>query len=104
MAWYFIYGKMPAHQVDHINGDKADNRAANLRGATNAQNQANRGKNKNNTSGYKGVSWRSDSNKWSAQISCGGKKIKLGSYTDINDATAAYKAAAEHLFGAYASS
>lgn len=104
VAWYFIHGSLPRYQVDHINGIKSDNRAANLRHATNAQNQANRGKNKNNTSGHKGVTWRKDCRKWRAHIGKGGKKYCLGTFDRIEDAIAAHARGSREMFGEFSSS
>jgi hypothetical protein len=78
LAWAHFYGEWPANQIDHINGDRQDNRIANLREATNAQNAQNMGIKKSNTSGVPGVSWHDRAGKWSAQITIGGKKRHLG--------------------------
>ena len=56
------------------NGDRFDNRIANLRLATNGQNQANRPKPTRNTSGYKGVSWDKRARRWKTEICCRGSK------------------------------
>lgn len=87
---------------DHINQNTLDNRRCNLRIATIQQNMCNRGKNRNNTSGYKGVMWRSDISKWRAQIRVDRKLISLGSFSTAEDAHAAYCAAADRLHGDFA--
>src|SRR5437879_12879405 len=67
LAFYLQTGRWPKY-VDHINGNKLDNRWCNLREATMAQNKANEGLRSSNTSGWKGVSWHKKAKKWSAQI------------------------------------
>lgn len=93
---------MNAQYIDHINGDKLDNRRANLRPCTNQQNQMNRGANKNNTSGYKGVAYDKRRSKYSAQIRYNRKLIWLGYYPTAEDAYGAYKAKAAELFKEFA--
>jgi len=81
--------------VDHINGNGLDNRIANLRLATYAQNSRNRSKIKRACSSrYKGVWYSRKLNKWRAQICYGGVKEHLGYYRDERDAARAYDAAA----------
>lgn len=77
--------------TDHINRNKLDNRKANLRSVTGSQNGINRGLNKNNTSGYKGVYWRKDVGRWAARLKVNYKNIYLGNYNKLNDAIAARK-------------
>jgi len=89
-------------QVDHIDGDGLNNTRDNLRLATSAQNSANRGKQSNNTSGFKGVSWNKPRGKWRAQIRVGGNQIHLGMFTSKDEAHAAYCEAAEEYFGEFA--
>jgi hypothetical protein len=93
LAWLYVYGAWPREYIDHINRDTADNRIANLREATPAENQQNRDTNKNNTSGYLGVSWRKDCSRWAAKIMVDGKHHRLGLFKDLADAVAARKAA-----------
>jgi hypothetical protein len=83
------HGRWPDDQVDHKNRNHAANQIDNLREATNALNQQNRGLNRNNTSGFKGVSWDKRKRKWLAQIMVDGRTIRLGYFTDILDAIAA---------------
>lgn len=89
-------------QVDHINGNKLDNRRSNLRLCNNSQNQMNKGLQSNNTSGYKGVTWRKDVNKWRAQIFFGGKNFVLGNFENKKDAAKAYNQKALELHGEFA--
>lgn len=79
--------------VDHINGNPLDNRRKNLRLCTMSQNLSNRPRQKNNTSGYKGV--YSHQGKWVAEVKCKGKKFYLGIFDDKNSAALAYNVAAK---------
>ena len=88
--------------IDHINNKPLDNRKANLRLCTNAQNQMNRGKQSNNTSGYKGVSWEKRQKKWRACIEVAGKAISIGYFKDKLQAHEAYKEAAKKYHGEFA--
>lgn len=88
--------------IDHINGDKLDNRRENLRVCNDSQNQANIGIRKNNTTGYKGVSYNKRRNNYMATIRVNGNKKYLGSYTNPKDAAVAYNLAAVKYFGEFA--
>ena len=101
LVWLYMYGEFPKGHLDHINGIRTDNRLCNLREATRAQNSFNRGRNKNNTSGYKGV--RSDNrfNNWVARIGINGKDIYLGSFDSPEEASEAYQAAASKYHGEF---
>lgn len=88
--------------VDHISGDTLDNRKENLRIVNNQQNSFNKGPNKNNTSGYKGVGWAKDKRKWKATICKDSKDIHLGFYPTIEEAANAYNNAAKEHFGEHA--
>lgn len=88
LIYLWMTGENPAHQIDHINGDRSDNRWINLRNATAAENQQNRKRSKNNTSGYLGVSPFAD--RWQAHIKVNRKSIFLGLFHDPKEAAAAY--------------
>lgn len=79
-----------------------DNRRSNLRVATAQQSSANRRRNKNNTSGYKGVSWSERFQKWRAYISVERRQIHLGYFHDAKVAHMAYCVAAKKYFGEFA--
>ena len=104
VAWYLHYGYWPAAhlEIDHIDGDKGNNAIKNLRLATCSQNQANRGPNKNNTSGYKGVTWDKKMHKWHAKICYQRKWYHLGRFDDPKEAHSAYSLAASKFFGEFA--
>ncbi|MBL9070421.1 MAG: HNH endonuclease [Sphingopyxis sp.] len=98
VAWALHHGEWPSLQIDHINGDPADNRIENLRSVTAQINMQNQRLSSASTSGVTGVSWASHRNKWSAQIKVNGVKHHLGLFDSIGDAAAARKAA-DRRFG-----
>ena len=87
--------------IDHINGNGLDNRKSNLRICNKQQNGRNRGKNKNNKSGYKGVFWNTQAGKWQTQIGIP-KQLYLGRFIDKKDAALAYNKAALKHHGEFA--
>lgn len=89
-------------EVDHINRNGLDNRRENLRVCTQGQNNANRLKYKNNTSGYKGVFWHIKNKYWRTQIVINKKAIHIGVFQDKVDAAKAYNQAALKYFGDFA--
>lgn len=101
VAWLYVHGIWPPKSiyVDHINGDKTDNRIANLRLATPSQNAQNRTR---NLEGKKGVSFHRRLGKWQAQITPPTGTIYLGVYSSEDEAHAAYADAALRLFGEFA--
>jgi hypothetical protein len=88
--------------VDHVNGNGLDNRRANLRPATFAENARNRRRPKNNTSGFKGVSWNRRQGQWQSYITADGKRRHLGFHGTAETAALAYDVAARELHGAFA--
>jgi len=103
LAWWFCFGPFPIdHEVDHINGDKLDNRICNLRLATRAQNMQNRGNRRSNSTGYKGVTFSKSRQKFIAQIVANGRYYRLGQFATAEAAHEAYKSAALKLHGDFA--
>lgn len=98
-----IMGKPPkGMKTDHVNRVMTDNRRENLRFCTDTENGCNRSKAKNNTSGYRGVHFHKQRNKWTAQISVNGKVHSLGLFATAEAASRAYNTAALELHGAFA--
>lgn len=80
-------------QVDHVNHDRLDNRRANLRIVTHAENQQHRrGKNRNNTSGFRGVSYDKRRNKWCAVVSVKARSFPCGRFDSPEEAGRAAEA------------
>lgn len=90
--------------IDHKNGNRLDNRKANLRACTHAENMRNRKMHDNNQCGVKGVykDERKRRSPYRSQIRVDGVKIALGSFGTIEDASAAYRAAAKKYHGDFA--
>lgn len=88
--------------VDHVNGDGLDNRRSNLRPATHGQNMANKRRYRNNTSGFKGVTWHGQRERWQARLWSDGKQHYLGLHDTAEAAARAYDEAASSLFGTFA--
>jgi hypothetical protein len=93
LAWLYVYGDWPAEQIDHVNRDRTDNRIANLREITQAQNCQNRSVQHNSTSGVAGVTWNKTLGKWHARIGLGGRRRHVGWFRTKAEATAARLAA-----------
>ena len=97
VIWKIVHGSDPNY-IDHINGDRSDNRLINLRDVSFQENCRNRRKLKRNTSGITGVCWVSRTQSWQAAIVCDGKPKYLGSFKSIEDAANA-RATAEMELG-----
>lgn len=97
LMWALATGAWPKEQIDHINGDRTDNRLLNLREFSAAENARNR-KRPNGRDGKVGVSWEKKTRKWHARIKVDGKNINLGRYHDFAVAVAARRDA-EKQFG-----
>jgi hypothetical protein len=95
-----IHGSHPdkSLRIDHIDGDGLNNTKANLRRVTHAENIANTGKFKNNTSGYKGVTWDKSRGKWHAQVKKDQRNYGLGRFDDKDEAARAVNRAYAKFF------
>jgi hypothetical protein len=100
LAWFYMTGELPVDLIDHADGNQDNNVFANLREASKSTNGANRGKQANNTTGFKGVKKRY--HRWIAQIHKGGQNTYLGSFESKELASAAYMAAAAQEYGEFA--
>ena len=89
-------------ETDHRNLNGLDNRRENLRPASRSLNNANRPLQRNNTSGYKGVTWDRRENRWAVQLQHGGVNHHLGYYDDLVTAARSYDAEALARFGEFA--
>lgn len=89
LAWLYTHGEWPRGLIDHINGNKADNRICNLRDVFADGNSQNvRKPNVRNKSGFMGVIWFQ--NKWRASMSVNGKSKWLGDYSTPEEAHQVY--------------
>ena len=102
LAWLLIFAEWPSDEVDHVNGDKADNRISNLRLANRSQNNFNKHRPAHNTSGFKGVNFDKSKKRWRSRIVANRKEIYLGYFDSPEDAYVAYKMAAIKYHGEYA--
>jgi hypothetical protein len=98
LVWLWVHGYFP-DQIDHIDGDKTNNRLANLREATTSQNHGNMTKNVCNKSGFKGV--RQRGKRWAASIKLKGVLRYIGTFATPEEAHAAYCEVAKQIHGEF---
>jgi AP2 domain/HNH endonuclease len=96
-----IMNPSKVEEVDHIDGNGLNNQKKNLRICSHSKNLRNRGKQLNNTSGFKGVYRPKTSKTWRAQITVNRKQMHLGSFNNKEDAYAAYCEACLKYHGEY---
>lgn len=97
-AWAHYHGRWPTQDIDHIDGNKHNNRIENLRDVSRQENMRNVPLTKANKSGVKGVHWYKARNKWVASIMISGKHKHLG-YFDLKEDAASARKAAERKYG-----
>lgn len=90
MAWMFVHGYTPK-EIDHVNGNRSDNRISNLRDSCRSENALNTAMSDRNSSGTKGVSYNKKYKLWQAYGSINGKGVSIGSFKKIEDAIEARK-------------
>jgi hypothetical protein len=101
MIFMWHHGFLPK-EVDHINGNKLDNRIENLRASTKSQNMRNSKIRKNNKSGFKNVLWRTQEKKWQVQLRAFGKTKHIGYFDDLELAGLVATMAREKYHGEFA--
>lgn len=97
LAWLYMHGSWPELDVDHKDGDRANNAFDNLRQASDSQNAQNRAVRIDSSSGIPGVGWHKGKGRWQAKIGVNGRRIFLGSFRTAEEACAAYMQAKERL-------
>lgn len=99
LIFLYMMGHFPEHDVDHVNGDRVDNRWVNLREVTRRENMMNVGIRSNNTTGVTGVSRRKDTGKYVAYVDVMGQRTLLGNFDTLNEATTTrFKASEQYGF------
>lgn len=93
VVFAMTHGRVPSKHIDHINGNKTDNRPENLRECTHSENLQNVGMRSDNTTGVRGVSWDRRRKKYAAELILQGRKKYLGRFDTLAEAAAAREAA-----------
>ena len=102
LAWLYTYGEWPTCEIDHINGNRTDNRIANLRLSTKTQNGCNKKIGSQNTTGYKNVYWYKAYQKWVVNVKIHKKMHFFGYYSDLNEAIQVARRERVRLHGEFA--
>lgn len=101
LVWFLHHGSWPS-ALDHINGNRADNRLENLRICNHQQNMRNASRRADSKTGVKGVGWREDKQKYRARIGINGKEMCLGHFVTLDEARSAVEAARTTHHGEFA--
>ena len=106
LAWLYVNGAFPSGEIDHRNGNPSDNRWVNLRDVSHKENGRNRCLRIDNTSGYQGVNFHNQTNRWRARIHIDGRRRHIGYFDTAELAHAAYAKVAgtlrftnRHIYG-----
>lgn len=97
LVWLYFYGNFPSQLIDHVNGDRDDNRIINLRPASYKQNAENQKLHVTNNSGHRGISWDTQNNIWVACVGHANSKIRKR-FKKLEDAVIAVKQMRDELF------
>jgi hypothetical protein len=97
-----LLGDIKGADIDHISGNKLDNRRSNLRVCTHQENMFNQRRRCTNTTGFMGVSFMKRVGRYEAYVHCGGKKHYAGLFDNAADAAKARDKKASILFGEFA--
>jgi hypothetical protein len=98
LAWFYVHGQWPDDQIDHIDGNRLNNSVVNLRPASSKQNRENRELSTSNKTGYRGVFYRKDKDKYRASVKHNGKSQHLGYFNTAEEAAVVAKNARARLF------
>lgn len=93
LIWFFVNKQWPPDQIDHINGDRSDDRIDNLRESNHLYNCWNKSPNSCGKYNRRGITWSKDKKKWRVRISVNNKKIWIGYFQDFDSANEARVAA-----------
>ena len=102
LIWWYVYGEEAPSDIDHIDGNRSNNKLSNLRLANKQQNQANARLRRDNSSGYRGIIWNKREQKFIANIRIDGVLHYLGRFDTAIEGHKAYKKAAKKAWGKYA--
>jgi hypothetical protein len=100
IIYTMIHGSCPEY-LDHINGNRQDNRIENLRPCNLMENQRNKKLSKANKSGHKNVSWKQSTNRWRVHIRTSGERIEIGQFEDLELAALVAEMAREKYHGTF---
>jgi hypothetical protein len=101
LAWFYMTGEYPKQAINHKDGDFANNKFSNLRQLTETEKRFNCKISSVNTSGYKGVSWDREKQKWRAQARINGRHFSLGRYDTPEEAAKVYNEFARSQHGEF---
>jgi hypothetical protein len=96
LAWLYMHGVWPVHDIDHIDRDRSNNRISNLRDVRRSMNLQNQVEaNQRSVSRIRGVSWDKARCRWKVELSVGNRNKYIGRFSSIDAAADAYRKAKE---------